>query len=60
MEKTFEPVVACPQQLPVHRSAGIQAGVRQQLADARIQQRTAEFLRGKNNENIYVRHISVA
>ena len=29
MEKTFEPVVACPQQLPVHRSAGIQAGVRQ-------------------------------
>ena len=31
-----------------------------QLADARIQQRTAEFLRGKNNENIYVRHISVA
>ena len=54
MEKTFEPVVACPQQLPVHRSAGIQAGVR------RIQQRTAEFLRGKNNENIYVRHISVA
>ena len=30
MEKTFEPVVACPQQLPVHRlSRDKQAGVRQ-------------------------------